>query len=837
MVDSMNDRSPAHELRRPPRGRLRFLVAAAAPLLALPLLAAGADDAAPAAPPLPAPIASVDLARETVAMSSRLREIETIIRRNRRVSLQERDAATALAGLESLEGELIDGGLDEKSSRGLEDLRRAWQLGEEHLHELEQELAGETRELGVVEQELALQRQRWQATEASFVSDTRLVPLVAQVEKILASIDVAEASLREPLDRLLALQGRIGEGYLRVAKALDDIDNASDEQRRTLLRLDGPPLWKGLGSPEEGSGERRTRPRWEARRRSLVAFLRAYPRRLLLHGLLLAGVVWLLIVMRRRIPPTEASDADEAEFEQGSLAARTHPVSTALVAVLPLTTLLYPRAPSPVYSLAFVISLIPMAILAKQLFGRLPLLAFYGFALICVVDRAAELVVIDSRVYRLVLLGEGMAAIPILAALLPSAFPTRPRQPTLRATAIRLCSRLAVLTFAAAVIANTAGNVSLARHLTDGMIAVTYTALGLRVALLVGVGAWRTMLGSDLGARLRMVRAHGPLLARRGKAVAIVAVWSTWLLSVLDAFGWLVPLTRETAGFLRTPWPLGFTSLRPSTLLLFLGTVAVATILTHVLQFVLEEDVLPRLPLAQGMAATISMLLRYTLLSLGFVLALMVAGVDLNRFTILAGALGVGVGFGLQNLVNHFTAGLILAFERPIRVGDTIEVGPLLGEVRTIGARASTIRTFDGAEVVMPNGNLISTEVVNWTLSDRLRRIEVKVPVAYGSDPRRVMEILVATGASHPKALKHPAPQALFRAFGDSSLDFLLRFWTADFENWLQVQSDVTLHVHAALGATGIAIPFPQRDVHVRSITPGAEQHLSPAPAGKPTIP
>jgi len=163
-------------------------------------------------------------------------------------------------------------------------------------------------------------------------------------------------------------------------------------------------------------------------------------------------------------------------------------------------------------------------------------------------------------------------------------------------------------------------------------------------------------------------------------------------------------------------------------------------------------------------------------------------------------------------------------------VGDTIEVGTVLGEVRSIGARASTIRTFDGAEVVMPNGNLVSTEVVNWTLSDRLRRIEVRVPVAYGSDPRRVMEILVAAASSHPRGLKYPEPVVLFHGFGDSALDFKLRFWTADFENWVQVQSDVTLQIHSTLGAAGIVIPFPQRDLHVRSVAPGAEKGLPALP-------
>ena len=183
------------------------------------------------------------------------------------------------------------------------------------------------------------------------------------------------------------------------------------------------------------------------------------------------------------------------------------------------------------------------------------------------------------------------------------------------------------------------------------------------------------------------------------------------------------------------------------------------------------------------------------------------------------GALGVGIGFGLQELVNNFVSGLILMFERPIQTGDTVEIGSLIGEVRRIGIRSSTVRTLDGAEVIVPNAKLVSNELVNWTLSDRLRRIDVPVGVAYGTDPSRVIDILVETAGSHPKALQYPSPQALFQGFGDSSLDFVLRFWTGDFDNWRQVRSDATVNVNNALKAAGVEIPFPQRDLHVRSVT------------------
>jgi small-conductance mechanosensitive channel len=148
-------------------------------------------------------------------------------------------------------------------------------------------------------------------------------------------------------------------------------------------------------------------------------------------------------------------------------------------------------------------------------------------------------------------------------------------------------------------------------------------------------------------------------------------------------------------------------------------------------------------------------------------------------------------------------------------VGDTVEVGSLVGEVRRIGIRASTVRTWQGAEVIVPNANLISEQVVNWTLSDRNRRVEITVGVAYGTDPERVLELLRAAAVDVPDVLANPAPLALFAGFGESSLDFELRVWTGNAEQVARVRSDVAIAVHAGLRDARIAIPFPQRDLHL----------------------
>jgi small-conductance mechanosensitive channel len=243
-----------------------------------------------------------------------------------------------------------------------------------------------------------------------------------------------------------------------------------------------------------------------------------------------------------------------------------------------------------------------------------------------------------------------------------------------------------------------------------------------------------------------------------------------------------------------------------------------AVLISRLVRAVLEKDVLARLELTRGLAASVSRLVNYVILGLGLLFAFAAAGIDLSSLTIVVGALGVGIGFGLQNVVNNFVSGLILIFERPIHVGDAIELENLIGTVKQIGIRASTVRTFDGADVIVPNADLISGRLVNWTLSDRLRRIDVSIGVKYGTDPDRVIELLKGVVKNHTEVLDNPAPQALFMEHGDSSLNFLLRFWTPKFENWWVIKSDVTVSVNHALKEAGIEIPFPQRDLHLRSV-------------------
>ncbi len=264
--------------------------------------------------------------------------------------------------------------------------------------------------------------------------------------------------------------------------------------------------------------------------------------------------------------------------------------------------------------------------------------------------------------------------------------------------------------------------------------------------------------------------------------------------------------------------PLGSYALTMQTVFILVSIFYGTVLFSRAVQTILQDEVLPRYNIHKGVQLSINPLVNYAILCIGCIVLLQVMGASLTNLTILGGALSIGIGFGLQTIVNNFASGLILLFERPIKVGDTIELATDLGKVKKLGLRSTIIQTFDNAEIVIPNSDLIAGQVTNWTLAERKARLKIPVGVAYGSDIEKVLEILLRVSDEHPLTLSTPPPVALFLAFGASSLDFELRIWVANFDDRRQVQSEINQEINSEFADSGIEIPFPQTDLHIRTV-------------------
>ncbi|HUO84276.1 MAG TPA: mechanosensitive ion channel domain-containing protein [Thermoanaerobaculia bacterium] len=226
---------------------------------------------------------------------------------------------------------------------------------------------------------------------------------------------------------------------------------------------------------------------------------------------------------------------------------------------------------------------------------------------------------------------------------------------------------------------------------------------------------------------------------------------------------------------------------------------------------------LNRTPLELHARQATATFIGYALLLVGFMIVLQTAGIDLTTLNVLAGAIGVGIGLGLQEVANNFISGLIILFERPIKVGDRIAVGDVNGSVVEIRARSTTVLTNENIAIIVPNSKFITENVINWSYNDPRIRFHVPVGVAYGSDPHEVEQALLEAARSVEEVLEEPAPGVWFTAFGESSLNFELRAWTsALLQNRGSFISKLNFAIHDQLRARGIAIPFPQRDLHLR---------------------
>lgn len=240
--------------------------------------------------------------------------------------------------------------------------------------------------------------------------------------------------------------------------------------------------------------------------------------------------------------------------------------------------------------------------------------------------------------------------------------------------------------------------------------------------------------------------------------------------------------------------------------------------LTRWLTLWVVTRLLARSKIELGVRLAVGTIIRYVVIIVGMIVILQTLGIDLSALTILTGALGVGVGFGLQHITNNLVSGIILLFERPIKVGDRIEVGGVLGDVVRISPRATIIVTNDNITVIVPNSEFITGRVTNWSYIDRDVRFHIPVAVSYHSDPEEVRRLLLTVAGAHPGVLKQPEPDALFQEFGDSSLKFVLRVWTRDYITTQGVlRSELNFAISRMFKEHGIEIPFPQQDLHIRS--------------------
>jgi len=363
-------------------------------------------------------------------------------------------------------------------------------------------------------------------------------------------------------------------------------------------------------------------------------------------------------------------------------------------------------------------------------------------------------------------------------------------------------------------VANIVGSVNLSNFVFSGVLLSTIFGTITWLVVEIFSSVILLLVREDPNQKIQKLSSYKLLVQKRLRPTLKWSGFILWVYLTLVGFNVIKYVKDSLRNFMDIKWEIGELSISLGGIFSFLIIIIITVLVTKLISSVFKEEWIDNTALPKGSSPAISIVLRIFITTLGLYLAASAAGIDLSQLGFILGALSVGIGFGLQSVVLNFIAGLILAFERPIHVGDVVQADMESGIISEIGIRASKIKTWDGSEVIIPNGDLISKKVVNYTLTDVKRRFKIHIRTAINAEPKEVMELLTSVAKAHPKTLEDPRCKTYFTGYGDTSLDFFLYFWTY-YDDGLSTRSEVMLEIHTKLKEAGIDVPIPITKMHI----------------------
>ena len=656
--------------------------------------------------------------------------------------------------------------------------------------------------------------QTLEAAQAAQAPET----VLNRIKAVLTAAEAARTSLQARRSGAIGLQDSVAEELAQCEIALAHISQAQKMAVVGIARRERLPIWSSelwaRGRTEGFAGVREIAvERWTDIERYLTEADRGMP----IHLVLFVVLSVLFFAMRRQLHQW-TTGKDSAVVTS----VLEHPFLSAFISTLILASSPYwPFSPAPptVRNLLELLALAAMIRLMRQAFDHRAVFGLYALWLLFALDTVrhafADAALFDqSMVVLEALLGIAVLTWSLSYGSLQQSFTQATGFTHLRT--LRLVASLVLAILGAGLLAGALGYMREARLLVSGVLFGGAQALTLAVSIKILCSMAAFCLSVWPFRLMQMVRRHRDLLERRIYRILVWLAIAGWLTRLLDYVGLLQPVLLFGRNMLSAKLERGSISVSLGDVVAFALSIWAAFLLSSFIRFVLQEEVYPRKNVPYGTGYAASRLVHYAILTLGLVVGLGMLGVDLNKVVVLFSAVGVGIGFGLKDVVNNFISGLILLFERPIHLGDTIDVGDLEGQVQRIGIRSSVVRTRRGAEISVPNALLVSESLTNWTLSDQHRRIDLQVGVNYAADPQKVIEVIVKAAAKQPDVLAVPPPRAFLVGFGDSSINFELRAWTDQVIDWIRVKSELAVAVYQAVNdAADISFPFPQREVRL----------------------
>lgn len=772
----------------------------------------------------PPSVSFSDIITQSDQTTAALSQIASNATAGNSVNVIERDLP---ALTKEIDAKLQETGQSVESGSTLEKLRSFeadWRTLGKNPPQWKTDLTDEARALEASLVQIGELQKKWQAISNELANVETPPEVSTRIRNILITINDTRRHIEGQQARLVGLQGRVAEQQKKVDAALTSIKQARNALVGQLLVQDSPPIWSSqLWTDTQENWWNEISTSFAVQVRTLNDFIYRNTIRIAIHLLIFLVFTGILFFLRQR---AHSSIEKDAKLKKAAIIFY-FPISTALILAIIFSSRIYPQTPQLLATIFGAIILVPAIIILRKLVERPLYPVLYSLVVFYFLDLIRAVIDAQVSISRILFLVEMFGGFVFFLWLRRRRLKLNIKDPVRQSRVFqtfRFVTLIALPIFALAFLANVFGYVSLAQLLGNAVLRSSYVALILYAIVRIADGLVIFALRFRPLCNLKMVQKYRSLIQKRIRRFLRWLAVIAWVLITLQFLNLREPLFERIVEILTAKLNIGSISISLGDILLFGITVWLAFLLSRFVRFALEEDIYPRFPLERGLPYAISTLLNYTILLIGFFLAVSAAGFDLTKFTILAGAFGVGIGFGLQNIINNFVSGLILLFERPIKVGDTVKIGEAIGVVKNIGIRASIVHIWDNSDVIVPNSKLISDNVTNWSFSGQQRGIEMvfSIPPSPAVQPKKIIAIMEKAAEAHPLVSEDKMPQVLFNEISFDRLTFKLRVWTDYSDKTLKIRSDLVLNISEALNAENI--PHEQLDSEAQEKTEKPEK-------------
>jgi len=679
-----------------------------------------------------------------------------------------------------------------------------------HLKEINTQLEARIQEYTLALKKIKEFQKLWKNTLSMAKKQNAPQEIIENISNVLKNIDNAKSKLQADFDNILTLINKISIYILNIQKLQEKITIAQTKIANNVLQQNELPyhIMYQEQTIEFVPYIQNIIHNIQENFKEFSNYLLLYTDKIWLFifiSLPLAMFIWYFNYLYRK----KSLFIRKESLQKKSFFFIKRPFSTFLILIVFCNLFIFPDMSKVVKDTELLFIIIPIFRIIQTLTPQNALNNLYIFFTLYITFIFNKDAVDSTLLSRTIAIFLALALIMLIYQTMKKRVLEKTFQPLTR-NIIRKLFWFDIVLLAISLIANLYGATNLSNRLLEAGYTIVYSGLLFYALTTILSGYIIVLLRRHMATATNLIEEFAIKVEKNTLLFikVIMAIW--WIKVILDVLGIYNFLIEKIKGFLAIRFEISNFSISIQSIFDFFLIIITTWFLAKFITTFLEVEIFSRYKFPRGIPTAIKTLLNYIIIFIGSLIALSALGISSEQFMVVFGALGVGIGFGLRNIIANFISGIIMVFERPVQIGDVIQITSTMGKVKSIGARSTTIETYDGSEVIIPNADFISKEITNWTFSDDRRRKSLEFKTDFGNDIEQILKIMEEVALRHPDVLKEPKPLATFQGFGEYYLEFKLYFWLS--ENLVKAQSEVAIETYKALVDAGISMPIPKQE-------------------------